>query len=76
MLSICLVWDVVEISWSILGMPIILFLLSPKRPWVRGGGGGWSHHKFMNLNSATCLGDLCMAITSLLKCEVTSKTQK
>ena len=39
MLSICLVWDVVEISWSILGMPIILFLLSPKRPWVRGGGG-------------------------------------
>ena len=40
MLSICLVWDVVEISWSILGMPIILFLLSPKRPWVRGGGGG------------------------------------
>ena len=44
----------------------------------RGGGGrrGGSHHKFMNLNSATCLGDLCMAITSLLNCEVTSKTQK
>ena len=56
----------------------------------RGVRGGRSHHKFMNtnfafhesqnkivyLNSATCLGDLCMAITSLLKCEVTSKTQK
>ena len=55
-----------------------------------GGGGGGSHHEFMNnnfafhesqnkivyLNSATCLGDLCMAINSLLKCEVTSKTQK
>ena len=55
-----------------------------------GVRGGRSHHKFMNtnfafhesqnkivyLNSATCLGDLCMAITSLLKCEVTSKTQK
>ena len=40
------------------------------------GEGGRSHHKFMNLNSATCLGDLCMAITSLLNCEVTSKTQK
>ena len=56
----------------------------------KGGGGGSSHHKFMNtnfafhesqnkivyLNSATCLGDLCLAINSLLKCEVTSKTQK
>ena len=54
------------------------------------GGGGSSHHKFMNtnfafhesrnkivyLNAATCLGDLCLAINSLLKCEVTSKTQK
>ena len=55
-----------------------------------GGGGGSSHHKFMNtnfafhesrnkivyLNAATCLGDLCLAINSLLKCEVTSNTQK
>ena len=55
-----------------------------------GWGVGGSHHKFMNtnfafhesqnkivyLNSATCLGDLCLAINSLLKCEVTSKTQK
>ena len=52
----------------------------PKKALAEGGRGGrrggWSHHKFMNLNLATCLGDLCMAITSLLKCEVTSKTQK
>ena len=55
-----------------------------------GRGGGWSHHKFMNtnfafhesrnkivyLNLATCLGVLCLAINSLLKCEVTSNTQK
>ena len=56
----------------------------------KGGGGGGSHHKFMNtnfafhesrnkivyLNLATCLGVLCLAINSLLKCEVTSNTQK
>ena len=64
----------------------------PKKAVVQGRveGGGGSHHKFMNtnfafhesrnkivyLNSATCLGDLCLAINSLLKCEVTSKTQK
>ena len=56
---------------------------------VRGVRDG-SHHKFMNnnfafhesrnkmvyLNLATCLGDLYVAINSLLKCEVTSKTQK
>ena len=63
----------------------------PKKALGAGkGGGGSSHHKFMNtnfafhesqnkivyLNAATCLGDLCLAINSLLKCEVTSKTQK
>ena len=63
----------------------------PKKALGAGrGAGGGSHHKFMNtnfafhesrnkivyLNSATCLGDLCLAINSLLKCEVTSKTQK
>ena len=56
----------------------------------KGGGGGavssqvHEHHfafhesrnKIVYLNSATCLGDLCLAINSLLKCEVTSKTQK
>ena len=35
-----------------------------------------SRNKIVYLNSATCLGDLCMAMNSLLRCEVTSKTQK
>ena len=35
-----------------------------------------SRNKIVYFNSATCLGDLCLAINSLLKCEVTSKTQK
>ena len=35
-----------------------------------------SRNKIVYLNSATCLGDLCLAINSLLKGEVTSKTQK
>ena len=61
----------------------------PKKALGAGKGGG-SHHKFMNtnfafhesrnkivyLNLATCLGVLCLAINSLLKCEVTSNTQK
>ena len=35
-----------------------------------------SRNKIEYLNSATCLGDLCMAMNSLLRYEVTSKTQK
>ena len=44
--------------------------------WVGGGGVVSSQVHELKSNSATCLGDLHMAITSLLKCEVTSKTQK